>query len=211
MIYCTADHSKTMSPITISSAGLSMCIWLSIILVLVRTLHRIYYFLTGHVFYFSYSPKNALNKFISICCKSSHCRDTFVTHDGVIIEYYRLGSGKQTICLLNGVGTGFFMWLPVLKQMLKWKPDLFETYTLYVPSYRGLFGSTEKSKSKSKNGNGITVEYIDIKVELCVKDFECFLKHLNMPGFDAIIGWSTGAQVALSFLGNFITKINVNR
>jgi pimeloyl-ACP methyl ester carboxylesterase len=191
--------------------GIEYIIYVILVFIGTRILHRCYFLVQGHQHHFSYDCKAHLEYFLSVYCDTTHrSSHQFTTSsDGTIIRYLRLGRGAKAIVLLNGVGTGFFMWLPILKILVSLKPSFFDEYTLFVPSYRGLFGSCLDPKAvlKKSHSNGHEIhddnpdKYVRIKVSLCVQDVFELLAHAKVESFDTIIGWSTGAQVALSFLG----------
>eukprot|EP01041_Mallomonas_annulata_P010519 gene10519-21938_t len=121
-------------------------------------------------------------------CTSVHIEQSFkCSHDGTTISYRRIGNGPRVVLLANGVGTNFFMWLPALRTMHYLYPNLFNEITLIAPYYRGLFSKSSHPKN-------------DIKVTMtnCVEDAHEVLSHCKCTKFDTIIGWSTGAQMALS-------------
>ena len=68
--------------------------------------------------------------------------DGFLTckRDRVKLRYRVLGKGPKKVLLLNGVGTNFWMWRPVIEAIVNKDKDFFDKVTLFVPSYRGLFG-----------------------------------------------------------------------
>lgn len=69
-----------------------------------------------------------LGTFLFIClftyaCTYTHNHSSIhefkCSRDRVLLRYRRLGNGKKVILLCNGVGTGFFMWLPILQELIK--------------------------------------------------------------------------------------------
>lgn len=157
--------------------------------ILLRVIHRFYYAWKGHKSYFfnEYSPRADLNQFlvenISVTEHSFRSKK-----DDVLIKYRRLGSGKKLVLLLNGVGTDFFMWLPILKCLITIKSNLFDDITIIVPSYRGLFGC-----------NSINIaDEVDITTLNCIDDIKQLMAHSKTLRFHTIMGWSLGAQTALT-------------
>lgn len=108
--------------------------------------------------------------------------------DGTVLRYSRIGAGSTFILLANGVGTDFFMWLPFLKFLFILDNKLFEKYTLIVQSYRGLFEPDDSTFNQD----------FDISIHNCVEDIMELKKHAKISKYHSIIGWSTGAQVALA-------------
>ena len=79
------------------------------------------------------------------------------------------------------------MWLPLLRHILALDPSFFSTYTFLVTSYRGLF---EPDDSNFRKDFRITVQH-------CADDLQAVMAHAKVGAAHAIVGWSTGAQVAL--------------
>jgi pimeloyl-ACP methyl ester carboxylesterase len=156
----------------------------------IRILHRIYYLLIGHRHYLSYDPKAAMEQFIT--SNSIPVTEHIFTCklDGVNLRYRRLGNGPKMVLLLNGVGTNFFMWLPTLREMLRANPNLFSEITLIAPSYRGLFGCDSSRPN----------EAVNITMPNCVSDVAEVMNHLKIKQYHAILGWSMGAQTAITAL-----------
>lgn len=168
------------------------------ILLICRIIHRLYYFIIGHHHPIYRNLKQELEDFLSQFCKVNSIHSFYSSNDNVKLSYRRLGNGKKVIYLLNGVGTGFFMWLPILRFLISYKSNFFEEFTLLVPSYRGLFDIDDMNTvniDKIKNKQDV-----NISIDLCVNDMNEILKHANINYINAIIGWSTGAQVALAFI-----------
>lgn len=163
----------------------------------VRVLQRVYFIVNGHRHHIKFSPKAALFQLferngISVkkcCCES---------HDEIALKYLRIGSGKKVIFLSNGVGTGFFMWYPIISFLLKIMPTVFEEITLIVPSYRGLFGCNSLF---SKNKVVVTLPF-------CVEDILTILRDAEISKIDIFIGWSTGALTGLCFASNYPDRID---
>lgn len=153
-----------------------------------RICQRVYYMLQGQAHYYSYSPTKEMELFIKSNGIASTKHELKSTHDKVTLRYRRLGNGKKYILLANGVGTNFFMWLPFLRELIKIDPTFFDKYTLIVQSYRGLFPPDDSAFK--------TV--VDISVNNCVEDINDMMRHAKVESYESIIGWSTGAQVALA-------------
>lgn len=171
---------------------------------LLRAIQRAYYFLKGHVQYWSFNPRAAMHEYFkkSNIAFSHH---EFTTRDNVIIKYSKLGNGNKLVLLCNGVGTDLFMWLPLLREMQTLNPSLFNDITLIAPSYRGLFGSTKvPSTSTSSNVNqsnhsAAASEEVVVTMENCVADLPELLQAIktapahkgqfkDVTGFDTTIG-----------------------
>lgn len=164
-----------------------MMVVLLLSFLLVRLLQRLYYLVRGHSQLFSFRPRVELEAFL----ENHHIKvseHAFKIEDsGLMLRYRRLGTGQKFLVLANGVGTDFFMWLPFLRQILTRNKDFFEEFTFIVPSYRGLF-EPDDSLFKAR---------IDITIENCALDLLALMKHAKIPQFHTIMGWSTGAQVAM--------------
>lgn len=159
-----------------------------IFIVIARLLHRLYYIWNGHeYFYPSFSPKAALKAFLEEH-KVEESRHEVVSKDGVLLRYRRLGKGKAVYILANGVGTDFFMWLPILEYLLQFDKDLFQKITLLVPSYRGLFEPDDSLFEKRT---------VNITLGHCVNDIILIMKDAKVDRLDGLLGWSTGAQVGM--------------
>jgi pimeloyl-ACP methyl ester carboxylesterase len=160
--------------------------------VLARVCQRFYYFVRGHKQHIVYYPRQAMEAFLKKCDikVTQHAFNITQKSNGetLPLRYRRLGSGKKFILLANGVGTDFFMWLPLLKNVVKFHATFFDDYTLIVPSYRGLFEPDDTNFPKT----------IDITIDNCGDDIKATMAHAKVDKYHAIIGWSTGAQVALA-------------
>ena len=172
--------------------------------VVYRIIQRIYYlyFTTPglHQHYVTYSPRSELEVFLSdnnICVfeyeLSSVNSDPNDKQPLTLLRYRRLGKGGNYLLLANGVGTDFFMWLPLLRCILGIDPTFFDNNTLIVQSYRGLFHPDDKEYNKD----------IKINVLNCTEDMKTIMTHARLSHFDTIIGWSTGAQVALAYCAKY--------
>eukprot|EP01035_Chromulina_nebulosa_P018574 gene18574-24299_t len=62
--------------------------------------------------------------------------------------------------------------------------------------YRGLF------KQQSNN------KIVNIVIDLCIKDIEILRKYESIDKFDTIIGWSTGAQIAVTYVSLYNNLVN---
>lgn len=98
--------------------------------------------------------------------------------DNVPLRCLKVGKGDKILILTNGVGTDFFMWLPTIRFIVSYLPDIFDRFTLLVPSYRGLFQSDEVLKAAP----------VVITIERCVEDIHDVMKYFKLSHFDAIIG-----------------------
>lgn len=94
------------------------------------------------------------------------------------LKCLKIGKGTKFVVLTNGVGTDLFMWLPTLRFVLKFLPEIFESITLLVPSYRGLFQPESTLKSM----------HVSITIKNCVEDLQDIMKFFELSSFDSIIG-----------------------
>ncbi|KAJ1414915.1 Alpha/Beta hydrolase protein [Ochromonadaceae sp. CCMP2298] len=118
--------------------------------------------------------------------------------EGVTLRYTRLGSGPKMLHLANGVGTDFFMWRPFLQWVLTFDPDFFSKFTLIAQSYRGLFHPDDAEFSAG----------CEITIDNCVEDVREVMTHAGIAKYDTVLGWSTGAQVALALGAKYPTLIS---
>lgn len=163
---------------------------LSIFVFLFRLMQRIYFLLRGHIHSWQNSPRKEVEDFVlQIGVKDS--KHTFKCRDGTNLNYRRIGDGKRIVYLANGVGTNFFMWLPVLRAAYSLYPTLFKEITLIAPSYRGLFATD------SDQGD------VHITMQHCVEDTMEVLVHAKISKCHAIIGWSMGAQMAITLCSKY--------
>lgn len=164
----------------------------------VRLVHRLYYVIVGHEHQWpSYSPRAELEELLqrNLVPSTEH---NVQTKDGVLLRYRILGKGRRLYLLANGVGTDFFMWLPIFHFLLSLRKTLFDDITLIVPNYRGLF---EPNDDKFARGP------VSITIDNCVEDICLIMKDAQLKALkgklqdgkvlDGLIGWSTGAQVGL--------------
>jgi pimeloyl-ACP methyl ester carboxylesterase len=168
---------------------------------LIRILQRLYFVRKGHKHHhWSNSPKKEMEKLL----KNSNVQISHHTLqsslDQVDVTYHRLGKGKRFYLLENGVGTGFFIWLPVIRALLEQDPNLFDEITLLVSDYRGMF--MEEGYVPSSN-----TKDVQISVHHCMTDIRDIMKHTKVDILDGIIGWSTGAQIGLAFCVNYPKNI----
>ncbi|KAK3250353.1 hypothetical protein CYMTET_40263 [Cymbomonas tetramitiformis] len=160
---------------------------------IVRVLQRIYYLLNGHVQHGrAFSPPHELKRWlkekgIPIAQHRFVCKN----NQKIELRYRRIGTGPKLFLLANGVGTDLFMWLPVFKAMLRRNPRLFTEFTLIAPSYRGLFGSGGIDGSVEASMSCLAGDVLEILAH-------CSRNSREGQGFDSIVGWSMGAQVALT-------------
>ena len=158
------------------------------IFLLVRLVQRLYYLMRGQKQYVFYFPRKELEMFLTE--QNIHVSNHELTskRDKIPLQYRRLGAGQKYILLANGVGTDFFMWLPFLRFLMQYDPSFFDKYTLIVQTYRGLFPPDDKDFAFP----------VAITVDNCVVDITEMMQHAEIKKYDAIMGWSTGAQVALA-------------
>ena len=154
----------------------------------IRIIHRFYFIFRGHSHYVYFRPRLEMENFI-LGSKIPFVEEQFKSkRDNTIIKYRKLGNGSKVVLLANGVGTDFFMWLPTLANMLQQYPSLFREITLIAPSYRGLFGSNKENSG----------DEVDISIANIVEDIQEIMQHCSVLRFHAIIGWSLGAQTAIT-------------
>lgn len=199
------------------------------IVVSIRVVHRLYYVIRGHKHYLfsGFRPRYTMEAFLrgefdasendknknhdnvdlknkinskggKLHYSERTCRSK---KDGVLLKYRMLGNGPNKVYLANGVGTDFFMWFPILKSLQEQYPPIFDEITLVAASYRGLFGSGDRGdgrkegKEKDNNMEGD----IDISIDICADDINSVMEDAGIKKFHTIVGWSLGAQTALTF------------
>lgn len=169
---------------------------LLIIFIVLRFIHRIWWQIDGHKYQPFLDPHEELLRFLSsiVLIKDEDNKDvdyskeyTCKNKDNVILKYHKIGNGNKKILLLNGVGTGLFMWVPVFKGLLKLNPNIFNEVTIIIPSYRGLFGSNNIDNKIDVN----------ITLPIIANDIHDIMIHSKISRFNCIIGWSLGALTAL--------------
>ena len=170
----------------------SIYIKLLLIFIVLRFVHRIWWQIDGHKYQPFLDPHKELSTFLQLIKSSDNENDYTKEHiciskDNIKLKYHKIGNGNKKILLLNGVGTGVFMWVPVFKFLMKLRPNIFNEVTIIIPSYRGLFGS---NNIDDKNDVIITLPII-------ATDIHEIMKHNNIKRFHCIIGWSLGALTAL--------------
>jgi pimeloyl-ACP methyl ester carboxylesterase len=165
-----------------------------IVFLLIRFIHRIWWQIDGHKYQPFLDPHEELSRFLSSIIDKDNNDNidyskeyTFNSKDNVILKYHKIGNGNKKILLLNGVGTGLFMWVPVFKGLLKFKSNIFNEITIIIPSYRGLFGSNNINNKIDVN----------ITLPIIANDIHEIMNHSKINRFDCIIGWSLGALTAL--------------
>jgi len=91
-----------------------------IVFLLIRFIHRIWWQIDGHKYQPFLDPHEELSRFLSSIIDKDNNDNidyskeyTFNSKDNVILKYHKIGNGNKKILLLNGVGTGLFMWVPV--------------------------------------------------------------------------------------------------
>ena len=154
---------------------------------IVRLLQRVYWLIFGY----PYRRTSDLNgELQALFTKHGAVEERIVLPsevDGTPLQVRRAGRGAKHVLLLNGVGTDLFMWIPILESCLALHPDLFDEFSFVFPSYRGLFTrDTERD-----------IE-VEVTIEMCERDVLQIMRHLHIARYDTIIGWSTGAQLALT-------------
>eukprot|EP01038_Epipyxis_sp_PR26KG_P012966 gene12966-17387_t len=83
------------------------------------------------------------------------------------------------------------MWFPIIKALFLLNPNVFsDEITLIVPSYRGLF--------ETKNAEAMFHKQVIITTSTCISDVIAIKDDLKLNHFDIILGWSTGAQIAIN-------------
>lgn len=165
---------------------LTIIVLFVVIFLLFRIVQRMYFYLINPrslSFGFRFFPSQKMKLFIE-SKKLKLSEHSFISsRDGINICYKLLGKGKKMILLANGVGTNFNMWLPVFQCLYSLYPPCFDDITIVAPAYRGLFGT----------------QLADITMDNCIEDMKELMTHLKLKSFDTIIGWSMGAQLAISF------------
>lgn len=150
-----------------------------------RLLHRIYWL------YFGYPNRRRgdLNlELEALFRRFDACEEVLLLTsevDGTALKVRRVGRGERKVLLLNGVGTDLFMWLPIFESCLALHPGLFAEFSFIIPSYRGLFTADSERE-------------VEVTMELCLRDVLQLSRHLGIDCYDTIIGWSTGAQLAIT-------------
>ena len=166
-----------------------MLFYIGIIILLIRTLQRYYYYTCNHEqIPFNYNPNKEIEKF-------AKDKNTRVVHKSfksekdrnISLQYDIIGHGKQIIILGNGIGTRLFIWLPTLKQLHQQYNNIFSEFTFISPRHRGLF----------ENENEIMV--VPISIQLCTQDLNEMLKKEKVKTIAAFVGWSVGSQIALTY------------
>lgn len=158
------DQKYDLNTSAMEIVGIELTLWnILLVFLILRVLQRVYYFFKGHThFGLDFDPRKRLESFFTDngILFTEH---SFVSkHDDVMIRYRRIGNGKKTVLLSNGVGTDLFMWLPVLKNMHTLNPNIFtgdNGMTLLAPCFRGLFGSHKVNRNEnSKDGSKTTMK-----------------------------------------------------
>jgi hypothetical protein len=151
-----------------------------IVVLALRGMQRIYYLLRGHTHKsLSYRPRLETWEFFrrnNIPVKESSTRSVL---DRTHLYYKRIGTGPKIIVHSNGVGTDFFIWLPMMQNVLRCDPSFFEKYTIIALAHRGLFVSDGDGPSR-----------VNITLRNCASDVQDVLKHAGMnitPFIDCII------------------------
>lgn len=189
-------------------------VWVLGIILFLRVLQRIYFLLFGYHFKPLHSSVETQPSPHSSCSKSTPAVDLnmqllalFKRHDIPVIHHTivssqdnaplhirilgQIGEKKRYILLANGVGTDLFMWLPILEACLNKDSSFFEAFTFIVPSYRGLFSHIH-NEEEDKTTN------VKVTMDLCMEDTLQVMAHFHIPSYEAIMGWSTGAQLAIT-------------
>jgi pimeloyl-ACP methyl ester carboxylesterase len=105
----------------------------------------------------------------------------------VPLQIKKVGQGSKYVLLANGVGTDLFMWLPIFECAVAAYPALFADYTFIIPSYRGLFTHDTARPME-----------VEVTMDNCIGDTLLIMKHFGIKQYHTIIGWSTGAQLAMT-------------
>lgn len=190
-----------------------------------RVAQRLYYFARGHVHYYSLDARAALADFLLKHGVAFSAHDFACSRDGTTIKYSLLGTGPRLVLLCNGVGTDLYMWLPLLRCMLAARPSIFADITLVAPSYRGLFGSDRRSGEEVEvTMNNCAEDLPEILAHVRQSPLLSPGKRAGADkgkpkaggraadkntaagadgstaaaGFDSVVGWSMGAQTALT-------------
>jgi len=110
----------------------------------------------------------------------------FVTRDRLSLTYEVFGSGPAAILLCNGVNCSSMLWAKIYEHVQKDMPDFKTKYRVVTWNYRGLFGSDQP---KHGNAGKCSVHHL-------VDDAVDLMHTLGVRRWHAVMGWSTGVQVA---------------
>lgn len=119
-------------------------------------------------------------------------KDGYITaRDGTRLYYQRCGYGPKIVFLANGLGAREWMWLNFMEK----GSHLLSEVTFVSWDYRGMFASGAPPPGK-----------------LSVRDHtEDLLDLMNILGVErahAVVGWSTGVQVALQFAAMYGERVD---
>jgi hypothetical protein len=168
--YSTVESATLKGAMDSGGMPWFLCSLSAVILILVlalRGIQRIYYLLRGHSHMsLSYRPRLETWKFFktnNIPVLDSSTRSVL---DRTHLYYKRIGTGPKVIVHSNGVGTDFFIWLPMMQNVLRCDPLFFEKYTIIALAHRGLFVSDGDGPSR-----------VNITLRNCASDVQDVLKH----------------------------------
>jgi len=138
----------------------------------------------------------ALRSHFNTAYSSPVKESSFVNRDGVVIAYRTIGTGKKVVLAAAGLGCSAVFAVPILNSIHE--ESTFVEHTLVTWDYRGLFGSTEGSECLQTTLFSVRDQALDAAELLDV------LGHRQV---DAIIGYSTGVQVALEFAALYPSRV----
>ena len=192
------------------STTANFIILFAIVFFIFRTIQRLYYLLKpngqhkSYLFQPSYSPKTDLESFfITNNIKVQYKQ--ILSRDGVILNYRIIGSGPKLIYLANGLAADLFMFYPILRQLIRIYPNIFNEITLYTPSYRGIFNCF-KNDTISTIYKPEDAYNVYITMNACGNDVLDIMKDNNINKFDCIICWSLGTQMILTLAASTSTN-----
>ena len=167
-------------------------------LLLFRIIQRVYFLLKGHKshLFTSYNPHEVLEEFFIKHNITVKYRE-LLSRDNVKLKYRVVGHGPKLIYLANGLASDLYMWYPVLQNLIRIYPNVFNEITLYVPSYRGLFGCLQNG-TKPYVYKEDNIANVDVDIVNCGDDVLDIMKHANIEKFNIFLCWSLGAQIVLS-------------
>ena len=187
-------------------------IFFVILFLIFRIIQRLYYLLKpnrqhkSYLFQPSYTPKTDLeNFFISNNIKVQNKQ--ILSRDGVILNYRIIGTGPKLIYLVNGLAADLFMFYPILRQLMRIYPNIFNEITLYTPSFRGIFNCFKKD-TISTIYKPEAAYNVNITMNTCGSDVLDIMKDNNINKFDCIICWSLGTQMILTLVASSLPSTN---
>ena len=177
-----------------------------ILFLIFRIIQRLYYLLNpngqhkSYLFQPTYTPKTDLeNFFITNNIKVQNKQ--ILSRDGVILNYRIIGTGPKLIYLANGLAADLFMFYPILRQLVRLYPNIFNEITLYTPSYRGIFNCFKKD-TISTIYKPEAAYNVNITMNTCGNDVLDIMKYNNINKFDCVICWSLGTQMILTLVAS---------